>query len=113
MKSKDAGKVKTLTYSGEISLSEVGTLAEEIKSALAEADQVRVDLVAVDDVDLSVLQLLCSAHRSAAGVGKHLILDGAISAGLSRKVVDAGFHRHLGCSFVNGHNCIWTDQLSH
>ncbi len=101
-----------MTFDGDLTLGVVGAMAEKVRATLREADQVLVLLDGVDDIDLSVLQLLCSAHRSAAAMGKVLVLDGAISRTLALKVVEAGFHRHMGCSFVNGHHCIWTDSLT-
>jgi ABC-type transporter Mla MlaB component len=112
MKKTAGEKFRTLTFDGEMTLRDVGAMADEVREALKEAGQIMINLEGATDIDLSVLQLLCSVHRSLAGMGKKLVLEGTIPAAISHRVIEAGFHRHLGCSFVSGHQCIWTDALT-
>lgn len=112
MEEMTGAKYRKLTFEGEITLREVSAMADDFREALKEAEHLMINLEGTTDIDLSVLQLLCSVHRSLAEKGKQLEIDGTIPGTISRKVVEAGFHRHLGCSFVNGHQCIWTDALT-
>ena len=80
--------------------------APEIRTALLEQlaaqGPFELDLGEVDEVDLTGLQLLCSAHRTATARGKEFRVT-RWSEAFERAVETAGFHRHQGCS----EGCLW------
>lgn len=102
--SPDEGAVVTLK--GELTIAR----AEELKAMLSEllqgSESVRIQLADVSAVDLSCLQLLCSAHRTAAALGKALTLHGEIPPLLRQVMKHAGFTRQKGCSFSPHTNCL-------
>lgn len=85
--------------------------AHELKQALLEAlrnnDRIAIDLEGITDVDLSCLQLLCSAHRTSLRLGKQLTLHGEQSEIFKMAVRDAGFPRILGCHEDPERGCLW------
>jgi anti-anti-sigma regulatory factor len=103
-KSPDEGHVVTLT--GELTIAR----AEEIKARLSEllqgAASIRIRVADVSAVDLSCLQLLCSAHRTAAALGKTLTLEGEMPPLLRQVMKLAGFTRQKGCSFSPQTDCL-------
>lgn len=98
---------QTLKVSGRVTIAQALGFQEELLGALAEADELQLDLSGVTAMDLSGLQLLCAAHLSAETAGKTLrISDGAneIFRGVAAA---AGFLRHVGCARDTTCSCIW------
>ena len=87
--------------------------AERIRTLLieqlAETDHLILNLSNIDEVDLSFLQLLCAAHKSASNAGKTFALEGALSEPLRRKAREAGFACRKECGpHLNG-DCLWAE----
>jgi len=89
-----------LEFSGSqarITLEDVLTLpyADEIRNvlikALDEAHEVAITFRNVTELDLSCLQLLCSARRSAIRVNKRLSLAGSMPELVQRSIETAGY----------------------
>jgi anti-anti-sigma regulatory factor len=95
-----------LTLKGELTIAR----AEELKAALSESLQgaasVRIQLSDAGAIDLSCLQLLCSAHRTAAALGKSLTLEGEVPPMIRETMKYAGFTRRTGCAFSPLTNCL-------
>ncbi len=96
-----------LTLSGELTIAHAVELKAAIREALDMTARVIVDLRSATGMDLSVLQLLCSAHRSAIGSGKRFELKGEDVPPLPEIRRAAGFARHRGCDFNPNENCLW------
>jgi anti-anti-sigma regulatory factor len=84
--------------------------AEELKAVLSESLQgfstIRIQFGDVDAVDLSCLQMLCSAHRTAAALSKVLTLEGEIPPMVRQAMKYTGFTRQKGCAFSPHTNCL-------
>jgi anti-anti-sigma regulatory factor len=81
-----------------------------VKSALVEslkgAERIEVDLASVEEVDLSCLQLFCSAHRTSGGLGKSFSIGG-VSGAFDRAARDAGYRLIGGCGRDAGSPCLF------
>ena len=95
-----------LTLKGELTVPHAEALKAMLSESLQGANRVRIELAEVSAVDLSCLQLLCSAHRTAASLGKTLTLGGEIPPMLRQAMKDAGFTRQKGCAFSPHTNCL-------
>jgi anti-anti-sigma factor len=82
---------KTLSPSGSLNVDRAASLQTELSSALGEAKHVLVDLSGVDEIDLSALQILYAARRSARAAGKELHLVGSMSSKVVKRLVACGF----------------------
>ncbi len=84
---------------------------DELKHALLEAlngsEGIVIELEGLTDLDLSSIQLLCSAHRTSLRLGKRLALHEQKSEALKRIVRDAGFDRTIGCHKDPDKSCLW------
>jgi anti-anti-sigma regulatory factor len=89
--------------------------ATELKSVLLEAiymkDHLVLSLEEVTEVDLSGLQILCSAHRTSLEQHKQLTLQGARPGSFQQAVKDAGFIRSVGCHKDPHQKCLWVGGL--
>ena len=105
-KVKDSA-TKEVVLSGSLSLAFAAEIRNQLLHAFDEADTVHVSLKDVDDVDLSLIQILCSAHRSALARKKTLTLQKSLPDMFVQIVDDAGFQGHIGCSNGGEECCVW------
>ena len=99
--------VTVLCVSGAMTIQYAGELKNALLHALENYEQIRLDVGKVSAVDLSGLQLICSAHRTSIQLNKQFAFNGAGSEVLKSVGSEAGFPRHVGCSQDKGHTCIW------
>ncbi len=104
---QSTGKQAEVTLDGDLTVNR----AEEIRmlfiKALIDADRVVVNFGSVADADLSCLQLLCSAHRSASRMNRRLMLSGDWPEAFKKAVDAAGYLRHTGCHLDVDKSCLW------
>jgi anti-anti-sigma regulatory factor len=93
------------------SIKTVAELRDRLITAIAQESEIVISGEAAKSVDVSVLQLLASAHRSAAAAGKPISLlapaGGAIHQGLQK----AGFLSPLGESLTR-EGSFWTSTAA-
>ena len=65
-----------------------------------------VHLENVREMDIAFLQLLCSAHRTAADEKKFFTIDGDRELFLAL-LSKSGFQRHIGCRDNDRYPCLW------
>jgi anti-anti-sigma regulatory factor len=100
-----------LSLEGEMTLPKAGEFKASLKEALGAADHIVIDLRRVSELDLSCLQLLCSAHRTSVGLNKGLGIATPRPEALRQWVERAGLTRHVGCPQDVHHTCLWSGGL--
>lgn len=95
---------------GELTVQHAAELRACLLSALSSAESVRVDLQAAEDMDLTCLQILCSAHKSALFAGKTLCLGNEMPEHFKSTLGAAGFWRSQGCTIDTGDSCLWIQR---
>lgn len=103
-------KIQELVWQGELNVHRIAELKSELQQALKVAKQVRIRFEAVDEVDISLLQLLCSGHRTAGLAGKELVIVGDVPDCFTQTLRLAGFNRHTGCKFSASKSCLWKTE---
>jgi ABC-type transporter Mla MlaB component len=103
------GEKIRIELDGELTLPQADELKKTFLKALGEADDISIVLDRVLDVDLSLLQLFCSLHRSATQQKKHIKLEGNAPQAIKDAVDAAGFSRHAGCKLDLDKSCLWVD----
>lgn len=99
-----------LTLSGDLTINRISDIREEILNGLNSGEKISIQIENAIAVDASMLQLLCSAHRSAVGMNKRLELTWSNSPQFAQQLKDAGFVRHTGCIFDCNQSCIWVNS---
>jgi len=94
---------ETITLARDMTISSAAELKEVLNNALSGSDRIMLNLEQVTEVDLSCLQLLCSAHRTAKKREKSFTRTGDCPETLKIIAEHAGYLRHTGC--VGG--CLW------
>jgi len=96
-----------VTYTGPMTAPRADELRASLIMALIDADSVEIDIEQVTDVDLSCLELLCSAHRTALRLNKQLTVHGRRPEKLMQVMDDAGYTRLKGCGCDRDYSCLW------
>ncbi len=109
------GKKKALTepqiikFAGDLTIENSQELHKILLTALNNANQLLVTFEGVTAADLSFMQLLCSAHRTAVRTDKHLELASPRPGVLKAAVQELGFIRDKGCVLDTQASCIWKE----
>lgn len=108
MSKQNTNKPTTLNLKGQMTVKNAGKLRQELLKALEQNTAIAIHLNEVNEVDLTSLQLLCSAHQYAQQKGKRLSLidpEGVLlSAGRA-----AGFTDGEKCRFAKNNDCFWKE----
>jgi anti-anti-sigma regulatory factor len=79
-----------LPLKGSLGLRDVAGLAEELERLLAAPDPFVVDCADLAEIDLSIVQLLVSARRTAMAAGRSFVLRHPADGPLERLLKAAG-----------------------
>lgn len=79
---------------GDLTVDRAGEMRALLLGALNDSESVVIGFKENCKADVSFLQIVCAAYRSALDSGKHLKLDDDIPVGLLNNVLSNGFGRH-------------------
>lgn len=100
-----------LAIKGELVIEHASQARDKLLSAINKVPNLEVNMEDVTEVDLSGLQLLCSAHRLSVLTGKRFALEGSLPGCLKNVVKESGFARHKSCAHGNA-GCLWLRNWS-
>uniref|UniRef100_C6E3S6 Anti-sigma-factor antagonist n=1 Tax=Geobacter sp. (strain M21) TaxID=443144 RepID=C6E3S6_GEOSM len=106
-------KKKQLTQvaiNGAMTIGQASELKAGLLKAFETGKPVEIQLAGVTEVDVTGLQLICSAHRSSLQRGCALQVSGTDSEGLSHAARMAGMLRHAGCAQDVTNTCVWKTE---
>lgn len=101
------GNESTLMLSGELTLIHAAEFKTQLVRALVSARRIVIDTQGLSEVDMACLQLICSAHQSAAAAGKELSIASRQSEAFARKVEQAGLRAGVLCGREMNGKCLW------
>lgn len=106
-------KTTTIHRDGELSIRNAADLVTDLETALRDSAAVIVDFDAITGADITILQILVAAHRTAARRGVKLSIpvpqDGVLSIALARSGMLAAPDAKILCD-----NGAWTGiELTH
>lgn len=104
---KSAQNKTTLVMSGNLSISRVLATRDELTEALKITQNLEIDIGSAKEIDLSFLQLLCSAHRTSIYLKKNMTFKGTIPEEIKKSIGDNGFTRPRGCEADSTNTCLW------
>ncbi|MCL4490600.1 MAG: STAS domain-containing protein [Nitrospirae bacterium] len=104
---EQSGAVGVMTIGGELTVQHADELKAALMRSLDAVDHLILNLDKVTEIDLSCLQLLCSAHRTSTELKKQLTITGNQSDALKQVIETAGYSRHVGCAFDCNKSCLW------
>ena len=96
--------------SESLTVEQADHLYDRLRDALeGKYKSVVIDLSGATELDVSCLQVLCSAHKSAARMNKGISLS-MVPALVEQAVSAAGFHKHEVCEPEINATCLWTSR---
>lgn len=97
----------TISSGKRLSIENAADFGRCVRTALATAQTVTLEFDPEVEVDISILQTLCSACKTAAAEHKTLTYQGSDPASLRQLIVTAGAERLGPCRHNNGNPCQW------
>ena len=106
---KELHPTSRILVEGAADLEALPALKEELAVSLARSSEV---VVAVDcrEVNLPLVQLICAAHRSAAGCGRQLRMEWLHPEAACNLRQRTGFTRHTACPRSVAGDCLWLEE---
>lgn len=95
-----------LIVSGPLTIEYAVQFKDALTESLKQDADLIVDLSSITDMDLSCLQLLCSAHKTFTNAKRSIKLAG-IPDVLKQSVHNAGYKRNSGCTKEAEKTCFW------
>ena len=99
-----------LTMSGALTVANAAAILNKIRDALAHTGDLVVTVGEDAEVDVSFLQILCSAHRTAAIQNKCFRLNKGKNHTFDSAARAAGYVRTKGCSRDRDGSCLWARE---
>lgn len=106
-KTHKSGEKKVMRIEGDLVIQNADKLKQALLKTIQEADHVSVNLDNVTELDLTCLQLLCSAHRTCESTKKRLSLFHPLPEAVHQLIKDTGFYRDMGCEWNREKSCLW------
>jgi anti-anti-sigma factor len=97
----------TIVLDGELAIQRAQQLKETLLAQLREGKSIDLDLTNATAIDVTGLQLFCSAHRTAKKGGRELRIASPLPAAIAQTVQTAGFTRRRDCQPNCDHPCLW------
>lgn len=106
------GGKAVIKASESLTVEQADSLHGRLRDALeGEFKSVVIDLSGATELDVSCLQVLCAAHKSAARRKVDISLS-MMPALVEQAVSAAGFHKHEVCEAGINETCLWTSRES-
>ncbi len=102
-----------MIFTGALDLPNAGKVHQALSEAIRNYTQVAVHIRQVTGMDLSFLQLICSAHRTAISQKKNFSLALEGNDRIKEVLMLSGFDRHCGCGSDEVEPCIWQEAASY
>jgi len=103
-------ETRVLKLEGSWTVRRAHELKQILTEALTNSESFVLETEALEEADISFLQLLCSTHRASLRLGKSFMLHDKKSMFFKQLVYDAGFKRNLGCHRDPHVGCLWIGE---
>jgi len=103
-----SGKKWVLSLSGALTIDGAEELKAAFVNAVSRYKSIEIAFAQVSALDITCLQLLCSAHRTSVREGKELTIRRPLPVVLERYYAEAGFLRINGCNAGKTGGCFWS-----
>jgi anti-anti-sigma regulatory factor len=97
----------TVAINGALTIERCGEFRQALVDALAGAQHVVLEFGRVHDMDIPVLQLICSACKTAAAANKSFTFAGTLPESLTVLKESLGVCQNSPCSQNNNTSCLW------
>ena len=96
-----------ITSGARLTIENAADFSRIVRDALEASRVVAIEFEPAVEIDITGVQILCSACKSAANSGKTFSYHGAQPQALTDIIITSGAERHAVCKHNNGSSCIW------
>lgn len=96
-----------VTSGDRLTIENAAEFQRIVREALEASDTVAIEFEPHVEIDITGVQILCSACKSAAQSGKTLLYHGLLPQALADIVDSSGAMRSAACKHNNESTCIW------
>ena len=108
-KVEESADNKILTINGELTIQNIAELWKILIKSLKDTAHLALNLENITEIDMSFLQLLCSAHKTTIKSDKHFTLHCSSPEIFREAVKDSGYQQIKGCELVTDNSCLWVE----
>jgi len=90
----ESSSIRVVTLEGNLGIGRSQEIKDSISTAFSESMQVLLSLSMVDELDISILQILYAAKKEALSLGKQFHLSGSLKPEIIKKLLRYGFINH-------------------
>ncbi len=90
-----------------LSVELAADFANALKDALESSDKVRLNFQSGLTMDITAIQIICSACKSAARQNKYFYFNGQRPQALTDLIIACGAERRASCKYNSDSTCIW------
>jgi len=95
-----------------ITIESAADFARLLREGLEASQTVALEFEPGVEIDITGLQLICSACKTAAARGVTLSCQGTRPQALNDMIASCGAQRHTACKQNMNSNCIWFGEIS-
>lgn len=103
---RESGEV-VITSGDRLTIENAADLSRIIRESLDMASVVQIEFEPAVEIDITGVQIICSACRSAAQIGKIFSFHGPQPQSLTDIIAVCGAERNAICKHNNDSTCIW------
>jgi anti-anti-sigma factor len=107
IKVEKKGKERAIVINGGLTIEYAAELKNALQQSLKDGERVSLDLSNVTEMDLSGLQILCSAHKTSVNLKKTLEFMQNTCEVFKETVRKSGYKRYTGCIKETEKSCLW------
>lgn len=96
-----------ITSGDRLTIETAGDFSRILREALETSNNVVIEFEPAVEIDITGVQILCSACKSAAQSGKTFSYHGLQPPALTEIITCSGAERHVVCKHNNNSTCIW------
>ena len=96
-----------VTSGGRLTIENAAEFSRIVREALEVSKNVALEFEPDVDIDITGVQILCSACKWAAQSGKTFSYHGPRPQALADIITSSGAERHAACKYNNDSTCIW------
>jgi anti-anti-sigma regulatory factor len=111
-KIEHSDKKKILTINGSVTIKNVGALKKVLIDMIDQTDNLIINIAEISDVDITFLQLLCSAHKTLLRNNKSLTISESCPESFRKTINKSGYSQHKGCGLDKNNSCLWLKKAS-
>ncbi|HIJ94806.1 MAG TPA: STAS domain-containing protein [Desulfuromonadales bacterium] len=104
--SRENGDI-VITSGDRLTIENAAEFSRIAREALTTAHVVTVEFEPDVAIDITGIQLICSACRSASAVGKVFTCRGSQPHSLAEIISSSGAERNVACKYNNDSSCFW------